>query len=391
MHMVQEHTVLRCDVAVVGAGTSGVPAAVAAARSGRNVILLEQESGIGGAMVTGLGFPVCGLFECNTKQPARLINEGLAKEFYEAVLAEDAHAVERVGRTYVLRCSVGRFCAIYRDWLQRESRIQLITGCSGLTVQEQDQRISRLGFRDAHGDEFRVEEKVVIDCSGNAVLARNSSAKCIEPETPALAGFVFRVSGVAQDDLLSIKVPYVLRKAVDAGTLPDYCRFTVYLPGAPGSGSCKMSMPSDADDALAEQVAERIFDVLRNKLPEFRAAQRTETSKSILQREGIRIKGEYLLTQEDVRLGRKFEDSVARGVWPMEFWDAEKGPRYSYVTGDSTYDIPLRALKSENIGNLWAAGRAISADSAALASARVIGTSIATGESAGLAAAKEAV
>ncbi len=388
--MVRERTVLHCDVVVVGAGASGVPAAVAAARSGRDVILLEQESGIGGAMVAGLGFPVCGLFECKMKQSLHLVNEGLAKEFYETVLAEDAHAVERLGRVQVLRCSAERFCAIYRGWLKNETRIQLISGCSNLTVQEQDQRIARLGFRDAHGDEFWIEAKVVIDCSGNAVVVQKSSAKCIEPENPALAGFVFRVSDVAQGDLLSIKVPYVLRQAVDAGTLPGYCRFTVYMPGAPGSGSCKMSMPADVDDALAGQVAERVFEVLRNKLPEFRAAQRTETSKSILQREGIRIKGEYLLTQEDVRQGRRFEDSVARGAWPMEFWNADDGPSYSYVEGGSIYDIPLRALKSENIENLWAAGRTISADSAALASARVIGTCMVTGEAAGLAAAKEA-
>ena len=387
--MVRERTVLHCDVAVVGAGASGVPAATAAARSGRDVILLEQESGIGGAMVSGLGFPVCGLFEYNTKQPPRLVNEGLAKEFYEAILAVDPQAVECVGCVYVLRCSIERFCAIYRGWLEKETRIQLITGCSNLTVQEQDQRISRLGFCDVHGDGFWVEPKVVIDCSGSAVVARKSSAKCIEPGNPALAGFVFRVSGVAQGDLLPVKVPYVLRLAVDAGMLPAYCRFTVYLPDVPGSGSCKMGLPTDVDDALAGQVAEKVFDVLRNKLPEFRAAQRIETSKSILQREGIRIKGEYFLTREDVRLGLRFEDSVARGAWPMEFWSAEDGPRYSSVEGGSTYDIPLGVLKSENIENLWAAGRAISADSAALASVRVIGLAMATGEAAGLAAAKE--
>lgn len=388
--MVRERTVLHCDVAVVGAGASGVPAAVAAARSGRGVILLEQESGIAGAMVAGLGFPICGLFDGNMKKPLHLVNEGLAKGFYEAVLAKDAQAVERMGRVRVLRCSAERFCAVYRGWLENETRIQLITGCSNLMVQEQGQRISRLGFQNAPGDGFWVEAKVVVDCSGSAVVVRKSSAKCIDPGNPALAGFVFRVSGVAQDGLLPIKVPYVLRQAVDAGTLPAYCRFTVYTQGAEGSGSCKMNMPGDIADVLAGHAAEKVFDVLRNELPEFRAAQRTETSKSMLQREGIRIKGEYLLTREDVRAGRRFEDSVARGAWPMESWNAENGPGYSYVEGGSTYDIPLRALKSENIENLWAAGRAISADSAALASVRVIGTAMATGEAAGLAAAKEA-
>ena len=121
----------------------------------------------------------------------------------------------------------------------------------------------------------------------------------------------------------------------------------------------------------------------------FRASDIAETSGTVLEREGIRLKGKIVLSEDDVRSGRKFSDAAARGCWPMEFWGSEIGVNYSHVKGDGTFDIPLRALKSENIGNLWAAGRAISADSMALSSARVIGTCIATGEAAGRAAARE--
>jgi len=387
--MIRKQTILHCDVVVVGAGASGIPAAVTLARFGKNVILLEEMPTIGGTMISGLGgLPICGLFKHNAKKPFELVNNGLAKELYEAILLEDPRAVECMGREHVLWCGVKQFDAICKNWIKKESRIQLITACSNVKIEEQNQRIVRIGFQDRNAHEFWIETKGVIDCSGNGVVVRNSSAQCIEPENPALAGIVFRVSDVIQNDLLPIKVPYILRKAVEKGLLPNYCRFTVYMPREQGFGFCKISIPTEIDMVQAKKVSDHIFEILHRMLPEFLTAKKIETSKRILQREGVRMKGQYLLTREDVSQGRRFKDSIAYGAWPMEFWNIEDGPSYSYVANGSTYDIPLRALKSNNIKNLWAAGRLISVDSAALASARVIGTCVATGEAAGRDAAK---
>ena len=76
------------DVVVVGAGASGVPAAVAVARCGARVLLLEQSTEPGGTMTAGLGFPVCGLFENDVAHPPRLLNGGLSGEFFAAVCKE---------------------------------------------------------------------------------------------------------------------------------------------------------------------------------------------------------------------------------------------------------------------------------------------------------------
>ncbi|VGO12047.1 hypothetical protein PDESU_00596 [Pontiella desulfatans] len=360
------------DVAVVGAGASGVPAAVAAAREGARVALLEKTSSVGGAMCAGLGFPVCGLFLADTEEP-QATNEGLASEFIQSASAK----VERRGRVHLFRCGARKFAETYERWIKAESSIRLYADAGDLRVGEAEGRISRLGFGD-----IEIEVGAVVDCTGCAAVVRNSSALTIVPEEPALAGFLVRLRDVEFNDMLPIKVPHTLWRAVDTERLPLAARYTVF-----DEGVLKISVGKGAS---AEWLASEILRELKAELPEFQKVEIEQTSGVALQREGIRLKGKTVLSEEDVRTGRGFANSAARGCWPMEFWDAERGVRYAYVEGGGSYDIPMGALKSENIANLWAAGRAISADSMALSSARVIGTCIATGEAAGRAAAREA-
>jgi len=382
---------MKCDVLIVGGGVSGVPAAVAAARAGAGVVLVEQGSEIGGTMCTGLGFPVCGLFENNTEKKPRLLNHGLSEEFFRAVLTEDPRAIEPQGNVYILRCSRERFRIIYRGWLDDAPDIQLLTRRSSMETEERNGRITAVRFHDADGKPVRIEPEEVIDCTGRAAVVQAVSAECIAPKKPPLAGFSLSVRHLSPGDLLHLKVPYILRQAAEDKTLPPFARFTVFTPGPTGSasGTCKISIPDNMEFSDATRLAEKFFKMLCEALPEFYDAELVETSPAVLQREGIRLKGEVVLTEHDVHTGRRFDDAAARGGWPMEYWDSEKGPQYLFPEAGRTYDIPLRALRSVNIHNLWAAGRAISADSAALASARVIGTAIATGEAAGRAAAEK--
>jgi len=106
-------------------------------------------------------------------------------------------------------------------------------------------------------------------------------------------------------------------------------------------------------------------------------------------REGRRVIGRYRLTREDVLVGRKFEDGVARASWPIELWEeGQLGASFEYLPDGETYDIPLRCLHARDVENLFVAGRCLSASHEALGSARVIGTCLATGAAAGRAAAR---
>lgn len=105
-------------------------------------------------------------------------------------------------------------------------------------------------------------------------------------------------------------------------------------------------------------------------------------------RESRHIDAVYQVTAEDLRTSARFADCVALGAWASEFHNAatpdtsfEKPPR-------ETYDIPLRALMSRDVANLFAAGRTADGDRIAGASMRVMGTAFATGHAAGVAAAQ---
>src|SRR5207249_11898371 len=105
-------------------------------------------------------------------------------------------------------------------------------------------------------------------------------------------------------------------------------------------------------------------------------------------RDGGRVRGEYCLSAADVRQGRKFADAACRCDWPIEYWDPDEGVSLEYLPDNSYYEIPLRSLKVQGLHNVWVAGKCLSADRAAQASARVVGSCWAMGETAGEAAAR---
>ena len=97
----------------------------------------------------------------------------------------------------------------------------------------------------------------------------------------------------------------------------------------------------------------------------------------------------YILTQQDVLSAKKFDTGIANGAWPIEFWEPSKKVKMNYFAENDFYQIPADCLVSPKMNNLFFAGRNISADNQAIASARVIGTCLQTGYAAGkLAAAK---
>ena len=98
-----------------------------------------------------------------------------------------------------------------------------------------------------------------------------------------------------------------------------------------------------------------------------------------------------MLTGEDVLSGRKRPDGIARGGWKPEIHkDIRQMATYLEVKEGNWFDIPLGALQSETLENLYGAGRMIWADDTAFAAVRVMGTCFATGHAAGVAAALQA-
>ena len=89
----------------------------------------------------------------------------------------------------------------------------------------------------------------------------------------------------------------------------------------------------------------------------------------------------------DLEQSAHFDDSIALATWPMELRETNRGARLRFPIDGQPCDIPLGALRARDHANVFSAGRCISCSHEAQASIRVIGTCLATGEAAGIAAA----
>jgi len=272
-----------------------------------------------------------------------------------------------------------------RGLIAREKNLRAVFGAEFAVAERRGRRLCAAVVR-AAGRNLRLRPGAVIDGSGAAVVARASGAGCLVPRTGRrqLGGFVLRLRGIAgADPLLPVKVPYCLARAAAAGRLPPTARFTSFAAGdAAGEGYCKLSLPpAGVSPGQALDFARRVLRCLAESLPAFRPVRIAATSGEVLERDGPRLEGEYTLTARDVLSGRRFADGAVRGAWPIEFWNRHRGRRLRYIQGEY-YEIPQRCLRSRDVDNLFAAGRCISAAGGALASARVMGMCVATGEAA---------
>jgi len=100
-------------------------------------------------------------------------------------------------------------------------------------------------------------------------------------------------------------------------------------------------------------------------------------------RESARWKGDYILTAEDLINSRRFEDEIALAGWPLEIRETARGPKFRYFNDPLPAGIPARCLRNSAAPGLFFAGRCLSSDHEALASVRVMGTCLATGQAAG--------
>ena len=140
------------------------------------------------------------------------------------------------------------------------------------------------------------------------------------------------------------------------------------------------------------QARRRTMDVLYYyQVLEKKKWRLTNSSAIIGIREGCRIEGDYILSVDDLRAGKSFEDGVARGTFYLDGHGLTDDKRTYILPKDELdvppYQIPMRSLISKDLDNLLMAGRCMSADQLALSSARVSTSCSMMGQATGIAAA----
>ncbi len=384
-----------CEILVVGGGVSGIAAAISASRSGANTILIEKESFLGGAAVAGLHQFICGLYANGSSKPRKTLNDGIVREICSRlkVIAPDK-VIARMGNVYVHPFLTKDLISVFCSMIHETKQLKTLYNCNVVSVKTDGNLIKSVRGRTSKGA-VDIFPKVVIDCSGNAVIVRSSNADySLSPlKQRQLSGYSFRVKGLNNtDDMLSIQVPYHVKQAIRKKKLASYLKFTTFALGDnKNEGIFKLSViPVDRADntVYVRNDACKLQRYLASTLAPFKNSHITEMSSEVLEREGMRVKGEYILKADDVIRARKFPDGIVKNSWPIELWDQRKGPQYQYIDPEDYYNIPLRCLKAKNISNLYCAGRCISVSRKALGSTRVMGTCMSLGEQAGIAAAK---
>ncbi|OHD72821.1 MAG: hypothetical protein A2177_09165 [Spirochaetes bacterium RBG_13_68_11] len=373
------------DVAVFGSGMAGVSAAIGAAMQGASVLLVERFGILGGNSTTGGVASFCG----NTLgqgKPFDLVVEGL--EAFGAIAALDPGRSSRVFNHEIL--------AVVLQELVLQRGIKVLLHTRFVDVRCRKGHIGECLVCGPSGLEA-VCAKQFLDCTGEGELAQRAGFPTMKGGDSGYQlpmSLMYFVRHVAEGEQ---------RREVPEGWFArlereDQLPMTSIWPNGPGSNAVKIKIPMfDSTDTQSMTAAEirgrrRMMEVLDyHQRVEGKSWIYDHCSPMIGIREGLRITGDYVLSVEDLRAGRSFEDSVAVGTFYLDGHKTDDDRRTYILPKGSLavppYDVPLRALIAKGGDNLMMAGRCLSADQLALSSARVTTTCSMTGHAAGITAA----
>ena len=385
---------------VVGSGAAGSPAAIAAARHGAHVVLVERDGTLGGTS-TGVLDTFYGFYTPGTA-PQRVV-DGIGGEVVRRLSALDA-AFERpntygagTGITYnpdVLRTVWERLC--------RDAGVTVMLHATVVDVAADGRRCGPVLV--SSGTELiAIEAAVVIDASGDAVvthLAGGRSEGWSDVADPQALTSTFTMAPVDDARWGAVEraafVELIAAAADDGYDLPRrdgsvhattvaHTQF-VHMTKVAGFDPRDPAALSDAEIDGREQVME-YARFLRDRVPGFEQAAISWMSRRIGIRESRRVIGRYWLERDDVLSSRRFDDAIARAGAPIERHGSGAGTDWEFLDEGRYYEIPYRCLLPADLDNVLVAGRCLSASHDAHASARNMAQCMAMGQAAGTAAA----
>ncbi|MBK1831397.1 FAD-dependent oxidoreductase [Verrucomicrobiaceae bacterium R5-34] len=386
------------DLVVIGGGSAGICAAVAAARRGARVVLLEKSPLLGGMGSLAFVHTFCGLYMPDVSQAPELANPGLPTEIERRMRAATGQSGPvKMGRVYVLPQQPEVYDRIAKE-LVAEAGVELCLGASCEGVSRTDSGFS-VALRDR-----RIHCRSLVDGSADAVVADFLGATRVQVaaerlQRPAFIFSLSRVGAEAAEESFRMRLALDLVHAVREGKLPKEI-LGATLRASPTAGEYFVSIdlagddwnPTDASSrevttTAGKKLAIELCAFLRQHYAFFSQAGPPVFPPALGVRESYRWLGQHELSEQELIDGVDFADTVARATWPIELREDARGAKFRYFAEAKPSNIPLRALVSAEIPGVYFAGRCLSASHEALASVRVMGTCFATGQAAGLAAA----
>ena len=378
------------DLAVIGGGFAGVAAALAAARAGAKVLIVEKSNCLGGAAVNCLVNPFMPYWtEMDGKRVD--LSAGIFKEIHDRLEHHNAMNKESFLEEklkYILNEMVA------------EANIDLLFHAYIFKVEKCDEHIASIVVATKSG-EMQVEANYFIDATGDAqlaylagcptVLGRESDHLC-QPMT-----LCFRLGNVDVEKFYEsrerLKIAHA--QSLAAGELinprENILVFKTPIHNVLHFNTTRVvrknpTSPEEVTEAevLARQQVYEIYEFMKKHADGLENSFLMMTAAEIGVRESRMIVGDYVLTEQDCRNCVKFDDGIAACNYDIDIHNPEgTGTSHYYFPAGEYYTIPYRSLIPKSAENLLVAGRCISSDHGAQASYRIMPVVCCIGEAAG--------
>ncbi|HWT26945.1 MAG TPA: FAD-dependent oxidoreductase [Mobilitalea sp.] len=411
------------DVIVIGGGTAGSAAAIASASEGAHTLIVERNSYLGGTASGGQVTPMMhnGI---NERFGCSYINEVIKKKMSkEGYTANDHYGNDGWFNTEMIKFTL--------EDIFTEKKGDILYNTELIDTVVEDNKIKGILVHNKSGLLF-IRGGIFIDCTGDGDVAYDSGVPCFIGDELLHRNQSMSLRFMAGNiDILKLKKflkdigePDILEyplvelfskwnqetplckifkkgfeeKAIDYEDGKYFQAFSV--PGMPGVLSFNCPEIPDIYDALntdsvsqalitGRKMIKRLFGFLKAYIPGFEESFILSVAEMPGVRESRRIKGRYILSENDYVSRAKFDDAIARTAYPIDIHgpiDEDKLGIKQLQRGEY-FEIPYRCMVTDHIKNLIVAGRCISSTFTAQSSIRIQPVCRAMGEAAGIAAA----
>lgn len=415
------------DVLVVGSGPAGIGAAIAAARNGADVMMVERYGFLGGNLTMAMVNPMFTFHDVEGRQVIR----GIAGELVDRLVELDASQGHVKDLTFD-NASMTPFDPEGMKHLLftmvEEAGVKLLLHSFVAGAITKDQTVDAIIIESKSG-RCAIRPKYVIDCSADADIVARIGAPFTKgrEEDGAMqpVSLFFRIAGIDMPglrrwmkenrDLLKdspsdeeidsvnaiafLGLNDMVKEAMARGEYPADAAPRILFYELPREGQVAVNASrlqgidgTDVHDLTKAEVITRkqaweIHKFLQKYVGGFESSYLLDTGVQVGVRETRHIVGDYTLTEDDVLEGRSFPDGIACGTFAIDIHPPEGEQQVYTGSGKAVYEIPYRTLLPQGFDNILVAGRCISATHAAFGSARVMATSMGIGQGAGTAAA----
>lgn len=416
------------DVVVAGGGPAGLMAAIAAARMGRDVLLIENAPYLGG----NLNLPGLALLAVLDWSGEPII-AGLMQEFVDRLVAVGGATGHIPCPKHLSVCALDpemvRYTALEMCF---EAGVHVLLHTAVADVVRVGRRIEYL-IAEGKSGRFAIHGRVFVDASGDADVvaragARTEMGRAADGELQPMT-LTFRLGKCDMGPLVDHLTqhpedlntfgnpprrfpvahlrqhPYwtitglagLAAQAKAAGDFPadlSYVNITT-LPrqGQIGVNAARVFRLDGTDirDLTAGELegrrkAMQMVGFFKHHVPGCEDSVLLDMAPRIGVRETRRIVGLTRLEEADIRSRRYFPDTIAQGIYPIDIHNNSGAPS-TFLLLEAPFSIPYRALVPADLDNVIAAGRTISTDRIVMSSIRVMSHAMAIGHAAGVAAA----